>query len=681
MTDSIEKLRTRISELERQAAQLKRAEDALSESERRLRQIIEFLPDATFVIDIEGKVTAWNKAMQALTGLKASAMLGKGDFLYAVPFYGKPRLVLIDMVIAQDQEMASSYPSFHKEGDRLVSEVHLADFMGRGPTWLWVTASPLYDPDGQIVGAIESIRDITGHKRVEEALRESQERYRELVAALPQGVFECDADGFIQYVNDITFEMFGFDREDFFPGKYHVLQMIAPEDRDRAEANVGNLFKSEKSPSAEYLALRKNGSKFPMQVYSSRIMREGVPTGMRGIIIDITERKRAEEDREKLRVQLTQAQKMESVGRLAGGVAHDFNNMLSVILGRTELALNKLSQGDTLRNDLTEIRKAARRSSELTRQLLGYARRQTISPLVLDLNKTLAGMLKMFSRLIGEDIDLAWRPGKLLWPVKMDPSQLDQIVANLCVNARDAIEGVGKVTIETRNVTLDENYCADRPGFEPGDYVMLAVSDDGSGMDKEVLQYLFDPFFTTKELGKGTGLGLATVYGIVKQNEGYINVSSEPGKGTTFKIYIPRHREQPAAATKESGTTPPIGGTETVLLVEDEPTLLKMGKAMLETLGYQVLAAGSPSEAVRLVRGGGQRIDLLVTDVVMPEMNGRELAARVGGLCPGIKTLFMSGYTADVIAHHGVLASGVSFIHKPFTIKDLSIKIKEALSD
>jgi CheY-like chemotaxis protein len=286
----------------------------------------------------------------------------------------------------------------------------------------------------------------------------------------------------------------------------------------------------------------------------------------------------------------------------------------------------------------------------------------------------------MLRRLIGEDIDLAWLPKAGLWPVKMDPSQIDQILANLCVNARDAISGVGKITIETRKAILDEAYCADNAGFVPGEYVLLVVSDDGCGMDNEILGKIFEPFFTTKGLGKGTGLGLATVYGIVKQNNGFINVYSEPGKGTTLTIYLPRHAGQAEETAAESIEQVPSGRGETVLIVEDEPTIIETVKKMLERLGYQVLAADTPSGAIRLAKDSNGLIDLLITDVVMPEMNGRELANELQAVHPQIKTLFMSGYTSNVIAHQGVLDAGVNFIQKPLFLKELALKIRAILN-
>jgi len=395
---------------------------------------------------------------------------------------------------------------------------------------------------------------------------------------------------------------------------------------------------------------------------------------------DITERKKAEAEMQELEKQLELSQRMESVGRLAGGVAHDFNNMLGVIIGHVELAFMESDPTLPIHANLLEIRKAAERSANLTRQLLAFARRQTIVPVELNLNDIVGGMIKMLQRLIGEDVDLNWSPQAGLWPVKMDPSQVDQILANLCVNARDSIADVGKITIETENCSIDSEFCAHHAGFVPGEYVRLTVSDNGCGMDRDTLAHIFEPFFTTKETGKGTGLGLATVYGIVKQNNGFINVYSEPDQGTTFTIYLPRVKGEIAQEPMQDAAKPPVRGHETILLVEDEPAILRMTTMMLEKQGYTVLASNSPEEAIRLASEHASEIHLLMTDVVMPGMNGRDLASNLMSLYPHLRRLFMSGYTADVIARHGVLDEGVHFIQKPFTVKELTAKLREALN-
>jgi len=389
-------------------------------------------------------------------------------------------------------------------------------------------------------------------------------------------------------------------------------------------------------------------------------------------------RKQAEEDASRLESELHQAQKLESIGSLAGGVAHDFNNKLSVILGCAHLASvesNPIQQ----QHYLEEIRKAAEQSADLTRQLLAFARKQVIAPKVINLNETVTGMLKMLNRLIGEDIRLSWQPAADLWQISFDPSQVDQILANLCVNARDSITQNGTITIETSNGVVDDDYCTRHTDARPGEYVRLAVSDNGCGMNSQTLNRIFEPFFTTKETGKGTGLGLATVFGIVKQNNGFINVSSEPGIGTTFTIYLPRHADTSTQAPADAPATPAPLGQETLLLVEDEHAILNIVAMILTNQGYSVLQASSPAEAIQLVKEHSGTISLLITDVIMPDMNGRDLAHTLQSRNPGLKCLFMSGYTADAISRHGVLEEGVHFIQKPFSLPDLASKVREVL--
>ncbi|WP_306548415.1 PAS domain S-box protein [Desulfobulbus sp.] len=516
-------------------------------------------------------------------------------------------------------------------------------------------------------------------KRIEEKQQASEQRYRDLYQSMRDAFVIVDMKGRIKECNGSFSMITGFTEEELkqktygelTPSRWHAFQKRIVNEQI-LPFGVSEVYEKEYQ--------RKDGTVFPVELRTFLITDDdGRPTGMSAIVRDISERKWAEKERDKLQAQLNQAQKMESVGRLAGGVAHDFNNMLSVILGYAELALGKIDPDDPLHHDLQEIYGAGKRSVDITRQLLAFARKQTVAPTVLDLNTTVESMLKMLRRLIGEDINLAWLPGAKLKPIKMDPSQIDQIMANLCVNARDAIAGVGKVTIETGNVSFDEAYCADHAGFVAGDFVRMAVSDDGCGMDQETLGKLFEPFFTTKAMGEGTGLGLATVYGIVKQNNGFINVYSEPGQGTTFTIYLPVHEGETCAigtATPEETLASP---GETILVVEDEVAILNLSKTMLERLGYTVLIASSPGEAVRLAEEHGGEIHLLITDVVMPEMNGRELADRIHTRHPDIKALFMSGYTADVIAHRGILDQGGHFIHKPFSKQDLGLKVREAL--
>lgn len=400
------------------------------------------------------------------------------------------------------------------------------------------------------------------------------------------------------------------------------------------------------------------------------------------IAFDVTTIKELEQEQNRIAAQLIQAQKMESVGRLAGGVAHDFNNMLAAILGYTELGMLGVSSTDAIYRTLKDIQTVALRSADLTRQLLAFARKQNVAPRVLDLNEIVEGMLKMLRQLIGEDIDLIWQPGKGLNPIRIDPSQIEQLLANLCVNARNAINDTGKISVKTGTATLDETYCKTHLGSVPGEYVALDVSDNGCGMDAETLSQVFEPFFTTKEVGEGTGLGLATVYGMVKQNKGFIDVDSEPGQGTTFKIYLPREAVvAERATTKADGVQPAARGHETVLLVEDEPMILEIVAKMLESQGYRLLTADTPGEAIRKAQEYPGEIHLLMTDVVMPKMNGRDLAKNMLSIYPNIKRLFMSGYTADTIARRGVLDDCVQFIKKPFSMQTLAAKVREVLDE
>lgn len=547
-----------------------------------------------------------------------------------------------------------------------------------------------------------AFENITGRRRAEDALQESEARLRRLLEEsdrsrrallslaedqkaaeaslqLFKTVFDsanfgaaiADMKGILTYINKHWAAAHGYEPAELLGKSLRVMHSEAQ--MEEVERLLVQMKRDGAFDVQEVGHVHKDGHEFPMLMTGTLVRDEnGAPKYLTATAIDITERKIIEE-------QLRQALKMESVGRLAGGVAHDFNNMLQLILGHAETALEEIDPADPLHEDLIEIRKAAERSASLTRQLLAFARKQTVAPKVLNLNDTVDGMLRMVRRLIGEDIELIWKPGNDLWPIRIDPTQIDQILANLCVNARDAISGGGKITIATENTTFDEDYCEDHASSLPGDYVMLILSDTGCGMSKEVLEHIFEPFYTTKGVGEGTGLGLATVYGTVKQNHGFVNVYSEPGHGTTFRIYLPRFVGK-ADVVPERGPAEAIrSGMETILLVEDDPGILKLGRRLLGSLGYTVLAAGSPGEAIRLAEEHAGGIHLLITDVVMPEMNGRDLAKRLLSLYPGMKRLFMSGYTSDVIAHHGIIEEGMQFMQKPFSTKGLAAKVREVL--
>jgi two-component system, cell cycle sensor histidine kinase and response regulator CckA len=790
----VRKLEQKMLELEREIQMRQVVEKTLRTSEQQYRLLADNTLDIIWVMDLNLTFTYVNPAIQILMGYSPEEIIGSTLSEHC----DEENFAKMAQIVAD--EMAEG-PS----GSGVVLEAVLLK-KNREPIPIEIHGKVIYDENDAPILLQGTARDISERKRAEEALKESEKKYRELYDFLPIPVYEMDFEANITSVNRAIYEIFKATEEDFKRG-FKGWQLLSPEEVDKSGKNIQRLLKGEKIKGTEYNLMRLDGSVFPAIVISSLIYSDGKPVRLRGAIIDITERKRqeeeirkttvlldsiienipdmlflktakdlrfvrinragenligyskadllgktdfdffpkeqasffsendraalcgktvvdipkealqtrnggkrilhtkkvpllgtsgkpeyllgiseditesnrAEEENKKLQAQLIQAQKMESVGRLAGGVAHDFNNMLSVIIGYSELGLETVKKEDPLYNDLKEIYDAAKRASQVTRQLLAFSRKQTIAPIVLDLNQTVENILKMLRRLIGEDINFSWNPKAGLQPVKMDPTQIDQLLANLCVNARDAINGVGKIIIETDTKVFDEAYCAVHAGFIPGNFVMLAVSDDGCGMDSETKENIFEPFFTTKDTGKGTGLGLATVYGIVKQNNGFINVYSEPGKGTTFRIYLPVSESRDLETQMQRTEEIPTGNGETVIVAEDESLILDLAEKMLNSLNYHVLLAPSPDAALRLAEKNEGRISLILTDVVMPEMSGRDLVEGLRSIYPEIKCLYMSGYTANVIAHQGVLEKGVNFLQKPFSRRDLAIKVKGAL--
>ena len=654
-----------VRKLEDKMLQLQSINKTLVESERKYRELIDNASDAVMVVEPTGCLSFVNS--------KFCEMMGHS-------MEEAKKLQFSKLVHPEDLAMVTE--NFRKglAGEEVPMNYEFRGLTRAGETIYVEYNSSTIEREGRIVGVLGIVRDITERKRAVEALRASKERFDSLVNRLNDVVWTASADGSrIVDVNHAFSKVYGVSEDDLRSNPVLWIEMVHPDDRKIAEDSREELLRSGQAQ-AEYRIVRPDGEIRWIRDRKSLVYdEEGNVVQMGGIANDITVLKQKEMEKDKLREQLNQAQKMEAVGRLAGGVAHDFNNMLTAILGYADLAMMQLKPSDELYADLVEIRKAGQCSADLTRQLLAFARKQTVSPKVLHLNDTVAEMLNILQLLIGEDIEVLWKPSDNLWPVKIDPSQIDQVLANLAVNARDAIAGVGKFTIETENVTFDKAYCDEHTCFVPGQFVMLAVSDDGYGMDKATLNKVFEPFFTTKELGKGTGLGLATVYGIVKQNQGLINVYSEAGQGTTFEIYLPRFagtvRDKEDARDEEI----PRGRGETLLLVEDELQILNMGKRLLEKLGYRVLTADKPREAVRIAQEHRGAIDLLLTDVVMPEMNGRDLSQRIQVIQPGIKLLFMSGYAANAIAHHGVLDQGTLFVQKPLDARSLAVKIRAAL--
>ncbi len=525
---------------------------------------------------------------------------------------------------------------------------------------------------------VSFVRDITERKKAEEARQESEKKYKLLIETTNTGFVILDDKGRVLDANQEYVRMTGNPSLVDICGR-PVTDWTAPYDLERSDKEVRTCLQTGSVRNLEIDYVDTHGKIVPIEIHGS-VLAGGQTPQIMTVCRDISERRLAVMETERLHAQLAQAQKMESVGRLAGGVAHDFNNMLSVIMGWADMARLTLPREHSLRDTFEHIMDAAQRSANLTRQLLAFARKQVISPRVLDLNETVESMLKMLRRIIGENIQLVWKPAAGLGTVFIDPVQLDQILANICVNSRDAIgENVGKISIETGMVDLGDEFCHEHSGLRPGRHVLLAVSDDGCGMDSNTLSRVFEPFFTTKEVGKGTGLGLATVYGIVKQNNGSIEFASEPGRGSTCRIYLPHHQAKTVEDLAQTGATKAPHGNETILLVEDEPAVLQSVQMMLTALDYNVLPAATPTEALRIARDYSDRVHLLVTDVIMPEMNGRDLARALQTFRPGLKHLFMSGHTADLISHHGMPDEGISYLQKPFLVEELATKVRAAL--
>lgn len=546
--------------------------------------------------------------------------------------------------------------------------------------WIQDDATPRYDPEGRFLGYIGHCLDITEQRQAQEALAESQARFYRLAERAPDIVFRysLSPEPRLEYINAACEAITGYSAEECYADPMLMVNLAHPDD-----AHIMAEMFARRRVAQEPLTMRWIGKDAVTRWMETRMIpvhdAEGQLVAVEGITRDITSRIVAERERRQLEQRLQDSQKLEAVGRLAGGVAHDFNNMLQTILGYAELGIEDAPPEGSLTEYLTEIREAARRSAALTRQLLAFARRQTVQPQELDLNDHAATVLKMVGRLIGASISLVLKPANDLGLVMMDPSQVDQILINMVLNARDAIEEAGEIVIETRNVTVGPEYKEQHPEAGLGEYVMLAVTDSGRGMDADTFSHLFEPFFTTKPVGEGTGLGLATVYGIVKQNQGFISVYTELGMGSSFCIYLPRHHTVARPSQQGTQRVALPHGSETVLLVEDDQALLRMSVRLLEQLGYAVLAAPHPDEAERLSREFQGEIHMLITDIVMPETNGRDLAERLRRDRPNLRCLYMSGYSANVVVHRNVLEGGEAFLQKPFAIETLAHQVRAGL--
>ena len=643
----------------------KKVEEARRRSEEKYRGIVENMEDGYAEYDLKGNISFVNNSFCRQTGYTREEIIGMNYRRMHRPEVAQSGRRLFEQIYKTGEPaFLVNHEVLRKDGSTMIVQSN---------------SMLMCDEAGRPTGFSTMARDITKIKEAEETIRHNEERYRTILEATGEGYIELDIQGRWLFFNEPICRFLGYTHEELACRNFRKLH--PPESLQRLIDFYARILETgEPGLLFDVENIAKDGSILITQINATLMRNEtGEPIGFRVLARDITERKKAEAERAKIEQQLIQAQKMESVGRLAGGVAHDFNNMITVILGYTELIKLRLPQDSPLLSDITEIEKAAVRSRDITGQLLAFSRKAMIAPKIVDMNEIITSTQKAILRLIGEDIDLRFYPGNNLWKIKFDRSQMENILINLAVNARDAMPEGGRLTIETENVSLSEAYSKTHDGFTAGSFVALGVSDEGIGMDKETLLHIFEPFFTTKETGKGSGLGLAMVYGIVKQSGGFINVYSEPGKGATFKVYIPSSEEEAEVSCEETGISAE-GGTVTILLVEDDEMVRTLAKEMLEAIGYVILDAASPEEALSLFKNHHLSIDMVMTDVVMPKMSGKQMIEQIVAIRPGIPVLYMSGYTANVIAHRGVLDEGVCFIQKPFSMNDLAVKVRTAMT-
>jgi two-component system, cell cycle sensor histidine kinase and response regulator CckA len=645
--------------LEQEVAERRKAEQALRDSEGFLANVFDGIQDGLTVLDRDLTIRRVNPATEKRFS-QHQTLVGKKCY---AAFHGLP-------------SPCEACPSRHtlETGEA----AHKTAFASEGGRWIDVYTYPLRDPaSGAITGVIEYAKDITQRVQAEEGLRVANDRLTNLLEASPLPIISLDAQGRVLTWNGAAEQTFGWGEDEVLG---EPLPYIRAEDLSLFREGFNEELSGKSYAGLETVCLKKDGSQLNIKVFTAPLRAAGGEiTGSVGILEDITALKQAEQALQKSEEQLRQAQKMEAVGRLAGGVAHDFNNILTAISGYSELLLQNFQHQDPRRLDVEQIQQATERAATLTRQLLAFSRKQVIQPRRLNLNDVVANMDKMLRRILREDIDLQTILTPDLGAVTADPGQMEQVVLNLAINARDAMPQGGKLTIETGNVELEEDYVRSHAKAKPGRYTLLAVSDTGVGVAPEIKEHLFEPFFTTKKQGAGTGLGLSMVYGIVEHAGGFIGVYSEPGHGTTFKIYLPR---TDAAAAEVQPSSRPIStepGSETILLAEDEDLVRMVTSRMLAVHGYTVMEAAGGPEALCLAREHPAPIQLLLTDVVMPELNGPKLAEALKPLHPEMKVLYMSGHTENAIVHHGVLEAGVSFIQKPFRHDTLLQKVKEVL--
>jgi hypothetical protein len=629
----------------------KEAERGRREAERRAQRMIESATVGMWTVGANGCTTFMNARMADILGRDIGEAVSMPTTEF---FFAEDRPGMAERLAKRRDGLAGAFEQRFRRPDGAAGV-------------LSIDSSPLYDAQGRYEGVLGIATDITESRRAEEAMRASETRYRLMFdkSPLPKWMYDVKTLRFLD-VNEVAVRDLGYSREEFLT--MTIKDIHPPEDVPAfLEAERG----ADVTPRFGVWRLRKKSGEIIQVEITKHTFILGERSTRLAVGRDVTERLRLEE-------QLRQAQKMEAVGRLAGGVAHDFNNVLSVILSYGEMLLTDIKPGDPVRADIEEIHKAGKRATDLTRQLLMFSRQQVLAPKVLDLNDVLTSMDKMLQRILGADVDLVSLPTQPLGRVRADPSSVEQVIMNLVVNARDAMPTGGKLTMETANVVLDEVYAQAHLGVKPGHHVMLAVTDTGTGIEKATLTRIFEPFFTTKEQGKGTGLGLSTVFGVVQQSGGSVWVYSEVGKGTTFKVYLPR--VDAAVETVGQSVAPTtLGGSETILLVEDDDQVRIVAQGILRRSGYHVIDARNAGEALLQSEKHPGTIHLLLSDVVMPQVSGPELAKRLASVRPDMKVLCMSGYTDDSIVRHGVLEAQIAFLQKPITPEALTRKVREVL--
>ena len=648
-------------------AEAEAAGRALRESEARLLEAQRIGQVGSWEADLRRSTLTWSEETYRIFGRRPGELAPTAE-AFAEAIHPDDR----DMVLRTSAEARRTGRPYRVEHRIILPDGSLRV--------VFEQAEIVRDEAGRAVRMVGTVQDITERKAAEERLRAGEERYRALVEHAPDAivVFDPDADRFVD-VNVQAVRLYRLGREELLArGPIDLCPPRQPDGRSSLEAGREWIRKALRGDKSTFEWTQQDGAGNLVACEVSLVrLPDPNRTLIRGSIFDITERKRAEETRAQLEQELRQAQKMEAVGRLAGGVAHDFNNLLTVIGGRGALMAAKLRAEDPLRRDVELIQATTQKAAALTQQLLAFSRKQLMQPKVLDLNTRVSAMEQMLRRLIGEDIEVVTELAPDLWRVEADPAQVDQVIMNLAVNARDAMTGGGRLALRTANARIGPTAPGRADAIPPGDYAVLSVADTGIGMTAETLARVFEPFFTTKEMGKGTGLGLSTVYGIVTQSGGHIAVESEPGRGTTFTVHLPRVQKHEAAAPAAAGR--PARGRETVLLVEDEAEVRDLARDILEMQGYTVLASAAPADAERVCRERAGLIHLLLTDVVMPGMSGRALAERLLDRRPAMKVLYMSGYDDAAIVKHGVLDPGVMFLPKPFSAADLAGKVRDVL--